>query len=389
MSERAPANASSGNKPLSSKSSSGRDREKEKARGKDKSKPSSSSSSSSSSSDFQHVVKYRNELPYPPSGPFFKTFGLSHPFEDFAKYRISTLEKNFIWQPHFGTDVGLRLDLVDQDAVLRTDAALHPLDPLELKYLTATNEKTRGKQGSNKILETSNPWWLRNTSYLETNLFNTNAAGTGTGQSTTPGGSSKKQRPYATGNGNLALPFVAEYAEDSFALTGKTCNNLATRNGKRSLEVEWSLPIFPDERFKDVTLSYLRFEDRPLDNSNKRVRSTNIVTNIRTMAKGKLAKTQTFGASLVAATEEDKDVNDGEDEKLDWVRDYVMEIQTSKANTDDSLLIFLDSTTGDATEDKTVRYCSIASRVAMRKIGVDEVQPHEAVVIRRSTAISS
>ena len=34
------------------------------------------------------------------------------------EYKISTLEKSFIWQPNFGLDMGINLDLVDQESIL-------------------------------------------------------------------------------------------------------------------------------------------------------------------------------------------------------------------------------------------------------------------------------
>lgn len=36
---------------------------------------------SGKSAGFQCSIKFNNSLPCPPSGPFFKTFGLSHPYE--------------------------------------------------------------------------------------------------------------------------------------------------------------------------------------------------------------------------------------------------------------------------------------------------------------------
>lgn len=67
-----------------------------------------------SKSDFICLPQFHNNLPNAPCGPYLKNIELLNPYSDFSLYKTSSLEKNHIWQPHFGPDLGLRLDLVDQ-----------------------------------------------------------------------------------------------------------------------------------------------------------------------------------------------------------------------------------------------------------------------------------
>jgi len=56
----------------------------------------------------------------------------------YATYQISSLEKSCIWQPHYGPELGLKLDLVDQESILPTDTnnAKNVIDVNEIRYLT-------------------------------------------------------------------------------------------------------------------------------------------------------------------------------------------------------------------------------------------------------------
>ena len=56
----------------------------------------------------------------------------------YATYQVSTLEKSCIWQPHYGPELGLRLDLVDQESIIPTDTnnGKNVIDANEIRYLT-------------------------------------------------------------------------------------------------------------------------------------------------------------------------------------------------------------------------------------------------------------
>ena len=75
----------------------------------------------SDASEFICQPQFHNSLPNAPCGPYFKQVDLLHPYADFATYRASSLEKNYVWQPHFPPDLGIRLNLVDQESILNPD----------------------------------------------------------------------------------------------------------------------------------------------------------------------------------------------------------------------------------------------------------------------------
>jgi hypothetical protein len=109
-----------------------------------------------SDSDFIFQLKYSNTLPEVPSGPYFKDMPPIRKLEEYGKYSVSSLERSYIWQPHFGPEAGVRLDLQDQDSVLVTSK--EEPDHLDLRYLPAS-VTGKGHESENR------PLWLRNTVY--------------------------------------------------------------------------------------------------------------------------------------------------------------------------------------------------------------------------------
>lgn len=81
--------------------------------------------------------------------------------QHYGTYHQSSLEKNYVWKPHF-PEAGVQLDpwdkeslLVPEDENLRGDARN------DRKYLAEED----GRKTTSKDIE--RPWWLRNTTYLE------------------------------------------------------------------------------------------------------------------------------------------------------------------------------------------------------------------------------
>ena len=96
---------------------------------------------------------------------------LLHPLEHYGTYYQSSLEKNYVWKPHF-PEAGIQLDLWDKDSFLvpEDEERRGTLDYEDFKYI---QEESGGRKTTSKDIE--RPWWLRNTTYLE-------ACSTGEGQ---------------------------------------------------------------------------------------------------------------------------------------------------------------------------------------------------------------
>lgn len=114
-------------------------------------------------SDFICQPKYSNNLPEVPTGPYFKDAKAFRNFEDFATYNFSSLERSYVWHPHFGPEVGIKLELVDQESILHYEKPGSAIDQADLRYLTSA--------GVGKSFKPEDkPFWLRNTTYLENTI---------------------------------------------------------------------------------------------------------------------------------------------------------------------------------------------------------------------------
>lgn len=68
---------------------------------------------STTSVDLQCRIKYQNKLPDIPFDPKF----INYPFDPnrFVEYKSTTLEKNYKWDILNEQDLGVRIDLINQD----------------------------------------------------------------------------------------------------------------------------------------------------------------------------------------------------------------------------------------------------------------------------------
>lgn len=370
------------------------------------------SSSSNAPTEFLINLKYQNTLPTAPSGPFFKNVNVYHGYEKFGEYYTSTLEKNYVWQPHVGLDVGVNLDLVDQDAMLAGthDKNAQPIDPAELKYLMGNVDKGRGKQ--KQIDQSTKPWWLRNTTYMENNLFN--AVNTKTDSDALMKFNEAKRREM----GDDLDPFATKYIDSSFDLVEQTIQNLEKKATGKKSKVVWSVPILPLElesilgSMNERVFSLIRFDEDPTDvidnngeggelektsekyRAKRRRINRSIATNVRQAVKNEhQIKAGGIELSLVAPpSAEEADSagasSDGDSVRYSWVKDYRMEVQDSKS--DDCYLLLVNqkqldeaAAQGTSVDDAKGVYFPIRARVDMKKLSKEESMPSDCKVSRR------
>lgn len=293
--------------------------------------------SGSKNSSFLYSLKFQNNLPSAPSGPFFKKVDLFHVKEGYTEYRTSTLEKSYIWQPHFGNDMGLNLDLVDQDSILVQDSGKNqPLDPVEIRFLNGTGEKSRGK--TLQLDQEDKPWWLRNTTYMENNLFKS-ISKVQKEDSIVKAVNEKKLKRIGGENFD---PLSSQFIDESFDIVEKTVEKIQSKQKKS--KVLWSLPIIPhiviiDDENQEGHPNYsiVRFDEDPVslsqaNNNDNKKRKINecIVTNIRSSKdNSKIDKVSFFESSLIAPFD-NNDNNVDEDEQVDhkkffdWVKGLII-----------------------------------------------------------------
>lgn len=351
--------------------------------------------------EFLISLKFQNNLPNAPSGPFLKNISISQTVEEVPEFRTSTLEKGYIWQPHFGPDLGVKLDLVDQDAILAQDRFSQPLDQSDLKYLTGTSEKSRGK--TKQIDQSSKPWWLRNTTYMENNLYNVARVKSAAAESMKEISAKRPDLNYKIDM--LSTSFI----NDSFDLTAKTVAALVAKNLKHKLVRE--LPVVPmdSEDLKPADFfakvhSLVRFDEDPVvltsasseegysssssstgASSNKRRKvDAGIITNLRQSVKTEDAKNQFLEVSLVSPLVRASAQDTVEGEVLyNWVKDYRMDVQHSQLS-DSFLFVYKAGNNKDNSgegEAAAVQYFPIRSRVDMKKMNPEDSLPHECIVV--------
>jgi hypothetical protein len=350
--------------------------------------------------EFIIKLKFANNLPNAPSGPFLKAIpyinngSYSSLFDNkFPEYRTSTLEKGYTWQPHFGPDLGIHLDLVDQDAMLATSSENGSLtvDQSDLKYLTGSVDSGRGKLA--QLDQQSKPLWLRNTTYMENNLFQRGKDQSKGIQARSSALSLQKKEMLST-----------EFIDDSFSLVQVTITNLISKATK--LKVHRIMPLLPcdaairhpDASINDVNShSFVLFDEDPslsIHNQNNHAKrrkiSDGIITNARKVQSKDGAKAQPdIDVSLVSAGVEEEEKKQGDDTRaLDgswveyqWVRDYRMEMHTNEHK---DCFVFVYNKSDDSSNNSSLNmeYYPIDSRIEMKRLNPEESLPHDALVKR-------
>lgn len=314
---------------------------------------------SSQELQYLHSIKYTNNLPIPPNGPYFlkhnANSGIYHKINEFSQYIPSTLEKSYIWQAHLENN-GLDIDLVDiQDTLLYEKCELTSLDMKYLQY-----HKT------NKALtsETSNPWWLRNTTYIEHNLFT----------------SEKNKRVHESSINNINKMiseniFSLKATIDSFEQTKQTIEKLIVEKAKKNIQLEASYDILSNSMYENQILTSIRYPtgDDSLENMN-----SSIITNIRSLQSNKLENSTTVESSLVIPSNQ----HDNQD-RYDWIKDYYMISQVT--DKEHGLYFFAIPKENDKT-NSFVDCISYQHFLLMQKIPDEDSQP---CIVTRKRKIES
>lgn len=330
--------------------------------------------------NFNVKFHYRTSLPSPPCGPYFHNVDILRSLDEgLPEYRTSTLEKSFVWQPHFGPDMGIKLDLVDQESIVIPDRPA-PLDPSEMKYLNGSNtDKSKGKLKS--FDQESKPWWLRNTTYLENNPFN---KGKVAEDDLVQRGMAAKSRLVDQTKDLFGVDLV----DDSFSKVEATVQRLIAE--KKNAHLLWGAPFIPqasadraegsrkrqlvrfDEDPKLITKAVPHGADAGVDQVKRFKVDHGLITNERAVIRhDDTVLASTVDVSLVAP---DADSVNGHGSRYHWVKDYRMELQD--AGSTDCFLLVVNEGTGSA------YFFPITSRMDMRKLGPDASKPLECVVHR-------
>ena len=397
---------------------------------------------------YEPPIKYYNTLPSIPNGPYFipvlnndinnnenlnekelkqkqqKHGPLFTSMSEFGRYHMSSLEKNYLWKPDLGFDVGIGIDLVDSDRILGIING--PIDKkweindIDQKYLSVIlNNSTlstlsssnqlqsqqgfvRGKRKVNTQTKNNNPWWLRNTTYYDNNLFSQ------TRQRGSFDNIKKLSVENHTNDKNYDL-FSIEIINKSFELINNSENKLLKHYNNKT--IEWSIDILPNnndnnESFNELSLSLLRYDEYPLNKSNNHKKhmiertehkentgnvnesidlmESSIITNIRELQTMKLTKDKAFESSLVIPSNniiDNTNIIENNNEKYyEWIKDYVVESQVTKTTQDSYLIVLKEN--NELNNELTAFYNPIKTRLLMSKMSADESQPLDVILTR-------
>ena len=325
---------------------------------------------------FLCVLQFQNTLPNVPSGPFFKQVPQFHSFEQYATFQVSSLEKSFVWQPHFGPDAGIKLDLVDQESILIPDNVAQP-DDADKKFLTGFQ---LNKKSSNRLDVIEKQEWLRRTTYIDAKMYQDD-------RKFKEETNRPAKVPKITEN-----PFSVGYISASFENVAPTLEREARSKvvGEKS-GIEWSMEILPDDLFKANPFSIVRFDEdirHQFDKKNtedKKMRDVSraIITNARpTKQSGKVGESNSMAVSLVASLSKlEESAEREESEHFDWFSDFKMDI--NKSQVDDFFVISVDEQAVQDGVTAAIKYCPIQSRIELHKLMAEEIDTHESFVWRR------
>lgn len=332
--------------------------------------------------DFPMELTFRNTVPPPPHGPYFKNMEILSSLNEIPDYRTSTLEKNYIWQPHVGADLGIQLCFVDQDSIADKDKdKIPPVDPLDKAFLEADGKSKKSRVKDDDPM--SQPWYFRQTTYIANNPFTSKNMKKGEDIHA----KNLKEKEKTLKQINI---FDEKFIEESFSTVEHTVVELQKKETKRKM-VSCSV-VLPEDTERVLNRAFIRFDEDPIDFAVQDGEKTlpnkcykpeySLVTNSR--APEGASSNKVLHCTLVAAVaDKDEDSSANAEEITNhykWVRDYTMEVQDT--NLADCFIFALDESTSSA------YYFTTETRIDMKKIKFSEAQPQE-VILDRTLASSN
>ena len=313
-------------------------------------------------SQYACIPKFQNTLPAAPSGPFFGQVPLQFSRQDYAEYRVSTLEKGYVWPVHMPYDVGMNLNLVDPEKVLVNEEDKYvPLDPLDLAYMAS---------GKSSSLVESQPNWLRYTTYTTNQI---------TGGNNIKKGKKRGADEVGKSVGMNLVGTDKNKAEASFDTTEKRINELerASKNAK----IAHVSNFLPDINLWSTHMSLVSLSENPYSTKDEDAKAQGtsklkeaILTNIH-VVKGLQGD---MACSLVVpADKEAIDLPGGRGVGIpyEWTKDYKLGVDTKQSVESDIFAVYLK-------KNAISTFAPIRQRLDCKKLERSIVE-HECVVIRR------
>ncbi|KAM3211120.1 hypothetical protein ACQJBY_064751 [Aegilops geniculata] len=308
--------------------------------------------------------KFRNELPDPSAQ--LKWLPLNKDKDRYTKYRISSLEKNYLPKMIVPEDLGIPLDLLDM-TVYNPPAAQLPLAPEDEELLrddeVLTPVKPEGIRKKERPTDKGMSWLVK-TQYISP--LSTDAAKMSITEK-----QAKERRESREGRDN-----VLENLNDrqkrikAIAESFKAAKSRPVHQTKRGMEPEFVLPLVPDfDRYNDPFVM-VNFDGDPTADSeqyNKLERTVRDECESQALMKSfqvsgsDPAKQEKFLAYMAPAPHElVKDLDDeNEDFQYSWIREYHWEVRGDDKQDPTTYLVSFD--------DDDAKYLPLPTKLVLQK----------------------
>ncbi|KAF8712947.1 hypothetical protein HU200_028733 [Digitaria exilis] len=310
--------------------------------------------------------KFRNELPDPSAQ--LKWLPLNKDKDRYTKYRITSLEKNYMPKMIVPEDLGIPLDLLDM-SVYNPPAVQPPIAPEDEELLQDDEVHTPIKQEGIRKKERPTDKgvsWLVKTQYISS--LSTDAAKTSLTEK-----QAKEMRESRMGR-NTFLDNLNDREKQIKAIeeSFRAAKSQPVHQTKRGMKAEWVMPLLPDfDRYEDPYVM-VNFDGDPTADSeqyNKLERPVRDECESRAVMKSfsvngsDPTKQEKFLAYMAPAPHElarDLDDDDDDDIQYSWLREYHWEVRGDDKEDPTTYLVTFD-------EEKGARYLPLPTKLVLQK----------------------
>ncbi|WVZ94998.1 hypothetical protein U9M48_040813 [Paspalum notatum var. saurae] len=308
--------------------------------------------------------KFRNELPDPSAS--LKWLPLNKDKDRYTKYRITSLEKNYMPKMIVPEDLGIPLDLLDM-SVYNPPSVQPPLAPEDEELLRDDEVLTPIKQEGIRKKERPTDKgvsWLVKTQYISP--LSADAARMSLTEK-----QAKERRESREGR-NAFLDNLNDREKQIKAIeeSFKAAKSRPVHQTKRGMQLEWVMPLLPDFDRYDDPFVMVNFDGDPTADSeqyNKLERPIRDECESRAVMKSfsvngsDPTKQEKFLAYMAPAPHElGRDLDDDDDIQYSWLREYHWEVRGDDKDDPTTYLVTFD-------DDEGARYLPLPTKLVLQK----------------------
>ncbi|AQK50748.1 Protein PAF1-like protein [Zea mays] len=295
--------------------------------------------------------KFRNELPDPSAQ--LKWLPLNKDKDRYTKYRITSLEKNYIPKMIVPEDIGIPLDLLDMSVYNPPDVQ-PPMAPEDEELLRDDQVLTPIKQEGTRKRERPTDKgvsWLVKTQYISP--LSADAAKTSLTEK------QAKERRESRGGRNAFLDNLNDREKQIKAIeeSFRAAKSRPVHQTKRGMQAEWVMPLLPDFDRYEEPFVMVNFDGDPTADSeqyNKLERPVRDECESRAVMKSfsvsgsDPSKQEKFLAYMAPAPHElTRDLDDENDDiQYSWLREYHWEVRGDDKDDPTTYLVTFDKKDG-------------------------------------------